>query len=162
MIISKLKHNKIISAASDTTIGSKLYEITLPEIEDAYKDKNRFIYEYIKDEGWDAINFKSIFGSDVIDDKLYLLVTDGKLIRSELGDIDPSTMLQEFSIEELDFLIERNVTPDFIRTKLSLYEFHLKDMDNDRTNQYAIAGLEDGVNFEDLIDQYDAISFIIN
>ena len=143
---------KVVAAQTVTdvsSIGTTYHRITLDDcVKLLQKDKaNVWLLQRLESVGWEAIDLKNaLFGSDVIDDVLYICCTDGKDI--QVGDslVDPEIALRGYSPEELRSYI---VDADDKIVKLYVTEFALVEFDIDESAEQL---LKEGKSFIDLME----------
>lgn len=144
---------KIYAAESDKRgSGTAFYSVTEDELKDYYSDEdtNVWMQALIKDKGFDAIDFdNNLFGSKIIDDVLYICVTDGRHITVDGKSIDPEEALDKYSVSELDGFISHG-TDKLIHRYITEYEVYTPDFD-----KYAIELLRDHVPFDRLVSDYE-------
>lgn len=145
-----------ITASDDSEvtkpIGTIFYEATVDEIIKAMEDAdvNPWIVYMIKEHGLSAIIVKDIFGSAVIEGKLYLCKTDGRDIRANGEFVDPEIALSQYSVSHLNEYIEP-ATPEIITQMITEYEVQFTDID-----EIAVKMIEDGLTFSDIaMNAYD-------
>ena len=132
--------------------GTTYYKITLEEAIDAYKYENSIVFGALTLYGWEAIDVhRYLIGSDIVDDVLYLCVTDGIDIEidddwSETGLIDPEEALAAVGPEVLQNYIEP-ATPEVILKHLSPYDL----ADNIDLDEIALRLLKDGYTFTTIV-----------
>lgn len=146
-ILKTHQHKTIINSA--TSAGTVYYQTELSDAIDALEsaDGNVFVINELQKHGWKAIDLKhNLFGSAVIDDKLYICNTDGKDILVEDGTLaDPENALFEYDTDMLSAYIKL-ATPDVITKSITGYEVNISDIDSS-----ALDLLKQGVSFVDLI-----------
>ena len=132
-------------------IGTHFYSATYDQVKDALNtyDTNLFVLYAFEKDGWDAIYMSKLFGSDIIDDILYICVTDGKDIYVQGESVDPEAALSEFDITELQDYIEP-ADDEIIRQHITSYEIRINDIE-----LIAINMLEDGISLNRLIENYN-------
>lgn len=120
-----------IYSATAVTSKTKFYSASLDDVLKAYDnpDKNCWVYASLKEYGWDCIDFdNNLFGSAVVDDILYICVTDGKDIRVMDSWVDPEYALEDYVIDVLqDYIIP--ATDKIITRYISSYEIFKPDFD---------------------------------
>ena len=132
--------------------GTIYYQITLDAVSDAYSEANCIVFEAINLYGWSAFDIgRYLIGSDIVDDVLYLCVTDGIDIEidddwSETGLIDPEEALAAVGPEVLQNYIEP-ATPEVILKHLTPYDL----ADNIDLDEIALRLLEDGYTFNTIV-----------
>ena len=97
--------------------GTIYYKTTVEEIIDTLKDQeaNPWLIAAFQNDGYDAIDFKhNLYGSAVLDDGLYICVTDGHDIEVNGEEVDPEDALEDYSVDELSKYIQP-ATPDIIK-----------------------------------------------
>ena len=122
---------RIKKLVSTTSIRTTFYSVNLQDAIDAMTKthENVWLIESLKMLGWDAINFKvALFGSDVIEDVLYICETDGADIIINNKPTDPELALTNYSIEDLQEYIQP-ATDDIILRYITTYEIKLPDFD---------------------------------
>ena len=127
---------KYISCKSKVEdIGTHFYSATYDQVKDVLDthDTNLFVLYAFENDGWDAIDIRKLFGSSIIDDTLYICVTDGKDIYVQGKRVDPEAALSEFDVTELQDYIEP-----------------ANDIES-----IAINMLEDGISLNRLIENYN-------
>ena len=137
-----------ILANSNQKAGTVFYEITLDQIIRYYSEstKNCWVRQAFIERGWDAIDFEhNLYGSAVIDDVLYMCVTDGADIIVDNTAIYPEEALEYFTIDDLVEYIQP-VTDAIIKRYISEYEIKTPDFDD-----WAITLLNNGYDFVKLV-----------
>lgn len=126
--------------------GTKYYLITLKHAINVAMDMNLLMSQALIMNGWDSVDVDKLPGSMIIDNSLYLCVTDGYAIEvNGEKDVDPEAALSEFSLEDLDEYIE--VASDkIISERLTPYEVDKFDID-----EAAYQLLKDGYSLEELV-----------
>lgn len=113
-----------ITAATQS--GTTYYKTTVEQIIDTLKadEANPWLIAAFQNDGYDAIDYKhNLYGSAVLDDGLYICVTDGHDIEINGEQVDPEAALEDYPVEELsafikpatDDIIRRWITPDEIK-----------------------------------------------
>ena len=101
---------RYIRAASLESIkGTTYYAVPLDMVLDYFSNKkeNAWIWKSFDELGWDAIDFDhNLYGSQVIDDILYLCVTDSANIEVNGVSVDPEEALDIYAVEDLREFIE--------------------------------------------------------
>lgn len=142
-----IKGNTLITAA--TQVGTTYYQITLDDVKNAMKDNNDaniWILKSFEELGWDAIDFDhNLFGSQIIDNVLYLCVTDGRNIEVGGGLVDPEAALEDYDVSELSAYVQE-ADEDTILKYITQYEIETPNF-----NKWAEDLLSDGYKFTDLV-----------
>lgn len=127
--------------------GTTFYTITEDQLLKHYdKAENLIVRNVVSDEGFKAFDLDSMYGSKIIDDTLYLCVTDGMEITVNGNEVDPEFALEDYSISDLSKYIKEG-DDTIINRYVSEYE--LKDID---LNKVAIDILDGGaVTFTDVV-----------
>ena len=100
----------------------------------------------INEYGWDALDFKhNLFGSEIIDDVLYICKTDGYEIQINGEDVEPEFALEDYSVEELSAYID-DADDDIITNSITTYELKPIDLD-----EVSLRLLELGNSFIDVV-----------
>lgn len=95
-----MKITKAETSSKKSDTGTTFYRIPLEALIDAHKDSNIWIQQVLASEGFEAIDLAhSLFGSRVIDDILYLCITDGYDIEVEGNEVDPESALDYYNPE---------------------------------------------------------------
>lgn len=126
--------------------GTKYYLITLKHAIYVAMDMNLLMSQALIMNGWDSVDVDKLPGSMIIDNSLYLCVTDGYAIEvNGEKDVDPEAALSAFSLEDLDEYIE--VASDkIISERLTPYEVDKFDID-----EAAYQLLKGGCSLEELV-----------
>lgn len=143
---TRIPHRYIQGAES---IGTTFYSADLKTVQEVLKSNhlNLFAQYSIDEYGWDAIDFKhNLFGSEVIDDILYICVTDGQDINIEGKSVDPESALTEYDVSSCEDYIQE-ATDDIILKHITVYEVIVDDIDT-----AALELLKQGESFEDLME----------
>ncbi len=147
----KLKHT-IRSATAVTAamqLGTTYYRVTLNDIESVMQDStdaNIWILKSFQELGWDAIDFEhNLFGSQVIDDVLYICNTDGRDIDVGGEKVDPEIALDDYNLSELSDYIE-DADDETILKYITSYEIKTP-----KFNNWAAELLKAGYKFTDLV-----------
>lgn len=145
-------NSKSITAATQS--GTTFYKCTLDQVIEALKkaDSNIWLQYVINEYGWDALDFKhNLFGSEIIDDVLYICKTDGYEIQINGEDVEPEFALEDYSVEELSAYID-DADDDIITNSITTYELKPIDLD-----EVSLRLLESGNSFKDVVKAaYDA------
>lgn len=146
----KLKRTSARAITAATSAGTTYYRATLQDVEDAIQNDtaaNIWILKSFQELGWDAIDFKQgLFGSQIIDDDLYICETDGRDINVDGDMIDPESALLDYDIRQLSAYVE-DATDDIILRYITTYEIKTPDFD-----KWAPDLLDDGNTFLQLAD----------
>lgn len=145
-----------IRADSSESAKTTFYKVNLDDVISYYENKNAWIYAAFKYEGFDCLNIKDMYGSKIIDDTLYLCVTNGVDIDVNGESVDPEEALDKYSIDDLSEYI-KDATDKVIRDELD--DAVIKDLDNnDKYTEWALELLNSGFSFVDLVDSYNEIN----
>lgn len=132
--IGGIKMKRVITAANteDQRIqGTTFYQASEEDIKRYYHDSDNCIIEYlIHSRGFEALDLDSMYGSAVIDDMLYICVTDGDYI--VVGDdveVNPEEALETYDLDDLQRYI-KPITDTIIRRYVSEYEMKFPDIDD--------------------------------
>lgn len=131
--------------------GTTFYSATVDNIINAYGDVtlNAWIRQAFIERGLDAIDYdNNLYGSAVIDDVLYICVTDGYDIEVNGEGVNPEEALSEYTPKELSDYIEP-ATAEIIRRNITEYELITPDFES-----WAINMLRDGYAFSKLVTDY--------
>lgn len=127
--------------------GTKYYLITLKHAIDVALDTNILMSQALIMNSWDSLDIDRLSGSMIIDNSLYLCVTDGYAIEvNGEKDIDPEAALSEFSLDDLDKYIEV-ASDEIISERLTPYEVTNFDIDK---AAYQLLG--DGYSLEEVVN----------
>lgn len=143
MKISK-KLTEAVSGSSVNPSGTTFYRVSLEQLTDAFvsdNNSNLWMIYSIREFGFDAIKIKDIWGSEVVDDVLYLCKTDGQPLIINDVEVDPESALEDVPLQDLEEYI-KDSTPEIIRKMITDYEFNFQDIDD-----LALKMLEDGHSF---------------
>ena len=138
-------------------LGTTYYKATLDQVIDVYlgKYENVILSFLLGTLEWDVLNFRSaLYGSDVIDDVLYICVTDGMPIDVNGEEVDPEEALQDYDISELSEYI-KPADSEIISKYVTEYEFNPIDIDS-----VAVEMLEDGYSFQEIAQSAIKIDLI--
>lgn len=126
----KIRSNSTITAAIDDT-GTTFYKVTVADLVNHYKESNNIVTSAIIDMyEFDVFDLDRMYGSAIIDDTLYLCVTDNKDIIVDGEAVDPEHALEEYDIEDLEDYIEP-ATDEVLNRYASYYEFDPSKIDID-------------------------------
>lgn len=133
--------------------GTTYYRITMEEAKDAYNDENSIVFGALTLYGWKAIDvYRYLVGSDIVDDVLYLCVTDGIEIEADDELLDPEEAMAAVGPDYLEAYI-KSATAEIILKHLTPYDL-ADDIDIDEIVLYL---LEAGYTFYDIVkDAADA------
>ena len=133
--------------------GTTYYKITLDEAKSAYEDENSIVFGALNLYGWEAINvYRYLIGSEIVDNVLYLCVTDGNEIEADGELLDPEEAMAAVGPDYLQSYIS-SATPEIIIKQLTPYDLS-DDVDID---EVVLNLLEDGYSFYDIVkDAADA------
>lgn len=149
-MIKRLRKVVAQQTVSDlTSIGTEFHKISLDDtLKILQRDKaNIWLMQRLESVGWEALDIKhNLFGSYVIDDILYICVTDGKEIQVEDALIDPEIALESYRPEELEDYI---VDADDKIVKRYITEYALAEFDIDESAEQL---LHEGKSFIDLME----------
>lgn len=132
----KIYNSTISSAAAVGVEGTTFYRIPLEAIVDYYSkssDISRImILGALETYGWNAFNIKSLYGSIVDEDVLYLCITDLDTISVNGEQVDPEDALTSgrYDIDDLSSYIEDG-NDDIISKYLTEYELDADNWDID-------------------------------
>lgn len=156
-----MKLYKKITAAESSghSTGTTYYSATLDKIIKAYEgyNKNIWVWNAFKRYGFYAIDFDhNLYGSAVVDDTLYICVTNGQDIEVNGEYIDPEDAFDKYTPEDLadyikpatDKIIERYIT-----------EIEIEEPDFTKEAYYILEHDID-VDFKDLVDGYEPFKII--
>lgn len=146
--LNSSNQSKLRSVTAATQRGTTFYRCTIDQVIETLEniDANMWLQYVIKEYGWDAIDFKhNLFGSEIIDDVLYICKTDGYEIQINGEDVEPEFALEDYSIEELSAYIE-DATDDIVRSSITTYELKPIDLD-----EVSLRLLELGNSFTDVV-----------
>lgn len=141
MLITKQSSN------SQSSSGTTFFKISLPDLIKMLKDNdgNILMVGGLESEGWRTIDFdRSLFGSLVIDEVLYLCKTDGRFIEVAGEEVDPEYALEECDLTDLAEYIKPATFSD-IQLEITPYEVTKFDI-----NEVAKQLLDDGVSLKDI------------
>lgn len=146
----KLKHyaNRQSSIMAATHPGTTFYTISLEDVRVAMQsgEANIWIDKAFAELGWDAIDFEhSLFGSQIIDNVLYLCITDGQDIEVQGRGVDPESALEAYQVEHLSAYIQQG-TPEVITKYITQYEIKTPNF-----NKWAADLLAEGHSFTDIV-----------
>ena len=132
------------------------YRVTLDDIESVMQDStdaNIWSLKSFQEIGWDAIDFEhNLFGSQVIDDVLYICNTDGRDIDVRGEKVDPETALDDYKLSDLYTYIE-DADEEIILKYNTPYEIKTP-----KFNNWASELLKDGYTFTDIVNDAQEIS----
>ena len=151
MRIIKGRNQVVASVHTAKSSGTVFYKITMKELLKLMKseDCNVWIMKSFEELGWDAIDFESnLFGSKVIDDVLYLCVSDGYDIDVDGELYDPESVLDDLGEDGINNYIQKP-TKEVVTRYITEYEVNTPDFDG-----WAADLLSDGYSFEDLVRDY--------
>lgn len=148
-----------IETPDDTARSTVFYEITLDQLLDYYESDSNFVVTAIINQyEFDAFDLSLMYGSAVIEDALYVCVTDGEDIVIDGYKADPEDALEEYDLDELEAFIEP-ATDEIIKRYASPYEFNLSKIDVD---EIAAELLQSGYPLVDIIKNMQAIDLLEN
>lgn len=119
---------KIYSAKNPAqSVGTTYYMVDLDEAIDILdNDKsNCWVFISLRENGWDCLDMdNNLFGSAIIDDTLYICITDGSDVYVDGKAVDPEEALEEYDVEDLadyilpatDKIVERYISPYELKT----------------------------------------------
>ncbi|MCM1222054.1 MAG: hypothetical protein NC548_47050 [Lachnospiraceae bacterium] len=145
------RKNVSASVSPAKNSGTTFYSASAEDIIDAYRDEtlNVWVRKAFIEEGLDAIDFDhNLFGSKVIDDMLFICVTDGQDIEVNGELVNPEEALEIFTPDEL-LEYTRQASKNVIRRYITEYEIKIPDFDN-----WAVDLLNDGYDFSKLVKDY--------
>lgn len=151
----KVESSQTVTAAE--SVGTVFYRVTEDAVKEAFhSDKgNIWMAAEFEINSWNCIDAdKSLFGSVVIDDVLYLCVTDGQDI-SVAGDVvDPESALEDYDLEALTSYIQ-DADESIILKYITEYEIKFEDIDNT-----AIYLLNEDISFVEIVKAAEEIGLI--
>lgn len=119
-------------------MSTTLYKASKREIQKCLNQTNLILSTAFRLHGWDALNFdnrsSNLANSRVVDNNLYLCITDGHPVEIDEDSVDPEYLLDEYDISELEGLI-KPASQNIIRLNISRYEMNI---DIDECAQYLI------------------------
>ncbi len=128
----KIYRNSVDAAVSPAkNSGTTFYSASADDIIEAYGDVtlNVWVRKAFIERGLDAIDYDSnLFGSKVIDDVLYICVTDGQDIEVDGELVNPEEALEIYTPDELSKYI-RPATKEVIRRYITEYEIIIPDFE---------------------------------
>lgn len=138
---------RMIAAAQPATSGTTFYKITEDQFTKYYSNSDNSIMQYLSEsQGFNLIDIDQLYGSEIIDNVLYLCVTDGYDITvGDAADIDPEKALSQFDLDELSEYI-KPATDTEIGKYLTPYELMFPDIDNIAQSMF-----EDDYTFTDIL-----------
>lgn len=149
----RITKKPITAAVKPATIkGTMFYSASIDDIIKAYSGKrdNVWVKSAFENLGFDAIDFDhSMYGSRVIDDTLYICVTDGKTVDIDSYEYEPEKILDEVNIKDIEDMIEP-ASDDIIKKHITEYEIFEPKYDD-----WASDLLKNGTTFEKLVKDYD-------
>ena len=149
-----LKNNVFAS----TETGTTFYSVTLNQVIDAFSesDTNIWIQKAFIELGWDAIDFEhNMYGSYIINNVLYICVTDGYDIDVSGESVNPEDALKYYKLDALSGYIKK-ADSEIIKTYITEYEMNVKDWD---FNTWAYELMtDDSVDFTSLVSAYQELS----
>lgn len=102
--------------------GTTYYKITENQLLKYFdKSKNQIVRFLVSNNGFDAFNLDLLYGSRIVDDVLYLCVTDGREIEINGNEADPESAIDDYGISGIQKYI-KNVTDDIMGRYLTDYE----------------------------------------
>lgn len=137
---------KYIKANMDSE--TTFYKITLNDLKQAFSNENAWLLASINNLGFRAIDIDSLIGSRVIDNVLYLCVTNGVDIDVNGKQADPEDALFQYNLDDLSEYVE-DATEDIILANID--EYNMKPPNYDSLASDLIS---DGYTFTELVDYY--------
>lgn len=121
---------KIYSAKNPAqSAGTTYYMVDLDEAIDILdNDKsNCWVFISLREYGWDCLDMdNNLFGSAIIDDTLYICITDGTDVYVDGKAVNPEDALEEYDIEDLaDYIVP--ATDKIVERYISQYELKTPD-----------------------------------
>lgn len=114
------RHEKDLPTAEQA--GTTFYTITESDLLKHYDESDNPILRYVVSEnGFNAFNIEDLYGSKLVNDTLYLCVTDGDDITVNGEDVYPEDALEDYDTSELAGYIKEG-NDDIINRYLSTYE----------------------------------------
>ena len=123
------------------------YRVTVKDLLDYFKDKNVWMWAAFDNEGFDCLDIKSLYGSAIIGDTLFLCETNGVEIEVDGEQVDPETALEDYSISALSKYI-KDVTDKAIEKNID--EYVIKGFKYDKWAPDLIKKYD----FTDMVDDY--------
>lgn len=139
-----------VTAAKQNPTQVIFYKITADALREAYSDdkSNLFIQHMIEKEGMSCIDLKQLYGSDIIDDVLYLCVDRGYDIVINGEEVNPEEALDKYTVEELSAYIQE-ADEETIQWYINEAVITFDDPDD-----IAIELLEAGHSFREVADNF--------
>jgi hypothetical protein len=156
MIIKKTnKYTPIMSA--EMISGTTWYPVTAKQFKEFAEDiiENIFIKYTAIYDGFEALDLDLMYGTRIIDDVLYICSSDGKDIRIGDEEVSPEFALDNFTPDELSAYME-DATDKVLESHTTANDFD-KDLLKENLDNAAIEALQDGIDFSELIDDYNEI-----
>lgn len=147
----KLTKQKITSDTHTTTDSTTFYAATLNQVVNTFKssDTNVWIQKSFTELGWDAIDFKNnLYGSHVVDDILYICVTNGYDVDVNGQTVNPEELLVHYTPDEVSDYI-KPATDSIIQKYITEYEIHTPLFDD-----WAVDMLKSGIPFSELVRDF--------
>lgn len=156
MIIKKTNRLTSIMSA-ETVAGTSWYPVSRAQFTDFAEDNitNTFLKYTAIYDGFDALDLDLMYGTKIVDDTLYICSSDGKDIRVGDEEVDPEIALDEYTPDEL-FAYMEDVTDQVLESHTTVNDFN-KDLLKANLNNAAIEALQDGIDFSELIENYNEI-----
>lgn len=129
--------------------GTTFYTITVDAAVHAYENNNLIVYQALKDYGWDAFDIdKYLIGSAIIDDILYLCVSDGiDLDIDGVGLVDPEEAIDTVDLDSLIDYIKQPTDQEIVK-HLTPYDLDEDILDLDTIAEELLAS---GYTFIEII-----------
>lgn len=144
----------ILAQDTSSKFGTTIYRFSRDDVSDSLNSRNIVMGAAFDTEGWNSINFKNLPGSEVINNILYLLVTDGHEIEIEEEFEDPEDLLRMYRPDQLEDFIEDG-TEEILKNYVTFYEM---DIDLDEAAYYLIH--KDNYSFTDVLKAADDINLL--
>lgn len=142
----------MVSITDAERFGTTFYKATLQDVIDALVDDNANVWliTALVEDGFYALDLDSagLSGSAVINNEIYICVSDGYAINLDGHEIEPEEALTSYSLEELEPFIQE-ATPDVITRYITTYELKMRDVES-----LAIAAMDEGYSFNQLYEDY--------
>lgn len=145
---------------ASSVLGTSYYKISLEDIIKSI-DSNRvnlFLKYAMNMYGLSAINLDTLFGSKIIDNTLYLCVTNGQDIEVNGDLVDPENALENYTLEDLDTYISE-ASDRCILSHITIYELKLDIFKEEGTlSELIINMLESGEKFQNIVKDYENLN----
>lgn len=132
--------------------GTVFYAVSLDAAIDAFKtDGNLFLAAELETNRWNHLDLEhNLYGSGIIENVLYICVTDGHTINIADSDdgVDPEDLIDTYGADFVDYAPVADPDSSTIRKYLSAYEF------TDLPINHLGYQLVDRNNFEEVVEAY--------